>query len=189
MRSALYLINMLSWIFILLVHRNNCPRVNMSLHSDTLSWFRANHPSLYLLNAAWMTEKQQIPILQSLVWPDQVSNPRSTALKASTLTITPPMNPRSTALKASTLTITPPRNPRSTALYASTLAITPPMNPRYTALEASMLTIYIYISSNPRSSALEASTLTIYIYIYTYIYTSKMVCKTTPSTQNKVIKN
>ena len=42
---------------------------------------------------------------------DGGSNPLSTALETSTLTITPPMggsNPRSTALETSTLTITPP---------------------------------------------------------------------------------
>ena len=31
------------------------------------------------------------PILESLVWPDRISNPWSTAFEASTLTITPPM--------------------------------------------------------------------------------------------------
>jgi hypothetical protein len=35
----------------------------MSLHSDTLFWFRANQPLLFLLNAACLAEKQQIPIL------------------------------------------------------------------------------------------------------------------------------
>ena len=44
---------------------------------------------LFLLNAACLAEKQQIPILQSLVLPDRGSNMRSTALEASTLTITP----------------------------------------------------------------------------------------------------
>ena len=31
---------------------------NMSPHSDTLSWFRANQSLLFLLNAAWLAEKQ-----------------------------------------------------------------------------------------------------------------------------------
>jgi hypothetical protein len=35
----------------------------MSLHSDTLFWFRANQSFLFLLNAAYLAEKQQIPIL------------------------------------------------------------------------------------------------------------------------------
>ena len=46
---------------------------------------------LFLLYIAWLAEKQQIPILSSLVWPDRYSKPRSTALEASTLTITPRM--------------------------------------------------------------------------------------------------
>ena len=82
---------MLSWIFIVLAHWNNSPRIGMSLHLDTLSWFRANQSLLFLLNAAFLAEKQQIPILLSLVWPDQGSNQRSTTLEAITLTITPPM--------------------------------------------------------------------------------------------------
>ena len=62
----------------------------MSLHADTLFWFRANQSLLFLLNAACLAEKQQVPILYSFVWPDRGSNLRSTALEASTLTITPP---------------------------------------------------------------------------------------------------
>jgi len=49
MRSALFLTNTLSWIFIVLAHWNNNPRVYMSLHSDTLFWFRANQSLLFLL--------------------------------------------------------------------------------------------------------------------------------------------
>jgi hypothetical protein len=63
MSSALYKTNTLSWIFIVLAHWNNSLRVDMSLHLDTLFWFRANQSLLFLLNATCLTEKQQIPIL------------------------------------------------------------------------------------------------------------------------------
>ena len=33
---------MLSWIFIVLAHGNNSPRIDMSPHSDTLYWFQTN---------------------------------------------------------------------------------------------------------------------------------------------------
>ena len=78
-----------SWIFIVIAHWNNSSWIDMSPHSDTLSWFRANTSLLFLLNVACLAEKQQIPILCFLVWPDRDSNLRSTALEASTLTITP----------------------------------------------------------------------------------------------------
>ena len=35
----------------------------MSLHSDTLFWFRANQSLLFLLNAAYLSDKQEMPIL------------------------------------------------------------------------------------------------------------------------------
>ena len=70
---------------------NNSPRVDMSLHSDTLSWLWANQSLLVLFSVVCLAEKQQIPILYSLVWPDRSSNPRFIALESSTLTITPPM--------------------------------------------------------------------------------------------------
>jgi len=41
MMSTLYSKNMLNWIFIVLAHWNNSLQVDMSLHSDTLSWFQA----------------------------------------------------------------------------------------------------------------------------------------------------
>jgi hypothetical protein len=46
---------------------------------------------LLLLNDACLAEKQHTPMLLSLVWHDRGSNLRSTALEASTLTITTPM--------------------------------------------------------------------------------------------------
>ena len=48
-------------------------------------------PLLFLLNAAFLAEKQQIPILFSFVRQDCGSYPQSIALEASTLTITLPM--------------------------------------------------------------------------------------------------
>ena len=55
-----------------------------------------HHPeptSLFLLtlNVVCLADEQQLPILQSLVWSDQDSKPRSTAFQESTLSITPPM--------------------------------------------------------------------------------------------------
>ena len=46
-----------------LIHWNTSLRRDISLHSDTLSWFRANQSLLFLLNAVCLVEKQQIPIL------------------------------------------------------------------------------------------------------------------------------
>jgi hypothetical protein len=56
--------------FIVLAHWNNRQRVDMSLHSDTLSRFQSNQPLLFLHNAVRLAEKQQIPILVfGLTWP------------------------------------------------------------------------------------------------------------------------
>jgi hypothetical protein len=55
-------IQLLNWIFILPAHWNNSPRVDMSLHSDTLSLFRANQSLLILLTAACLVEEQLTPI-------------------------------------------------------------------------------------------------------------------------------
>jgi hypothetical protein len=42
-----------------LAHWNNSPRIDMSLHSDTLFWFQANQYLLFLLNAACLAEKNK----------------------------------------------------------------------------------------------------------------------------------
>jgi len=65
MRSALYYNNTLNWIFLVQANWNNHLRIDMSPYSNTLSRFPAN-PALSP-NAACLSEKQQIPILQSLV--------------------------------------------------------------------------------------------------------------------------
>jgi hypothetical protein len=51
-----------------IIHWNNSPRIDISSHSDTLSWFRANQSLLFLLNDACLAEKQQIPIY-IYTWP------------------------------------------------------------------------------------------------------------------------
>jgi hypothetical protein len=61
----------------------------MSLHLHTLSWFWANQSLLWHLKTMCLVEKQQLPILYSLVWPDRGLNLRSTALEANTPTIAP----------------------------------------------------------------------------------------------------
>jgi hypothetical protein len=52
-----------SWIFIVLAHCNTSPRVDMSLHSESLVLFRANLSLLLLINVACLVQNQQIPIL------------------------------------------------------------------------------------------------------------------------------
>jgi len=60
-----------TYILILLVHwKNNSALVDMYPYSNT-SQFWTNQSLLFLLNAACLTEKQQIPIIKFLVWPDQ----------------------------------------------------------------------------------------------------------------------
>jgi hypothetical protein len=49
--------------FLVLSRWHNSQQIDMSLQSDTLSWFQANRSLLLLLTAACLVEKQQIPIL------------------------------------------------------------------------------------------------------------------------------
>ena len=46
----------------MLAHWNNNLRIDMLSYSDTLLWFLANQSLIFLLNAACLAEKQQIPI-------------------------------------------------------------------------------------------------------------------------------
>jgi hypothetical protein len=46
MMIAFYKTNWLSWIFIVLAQRINSPRLDMSTHSDTLSWLQTNQSLL-----------------------------------------------------------------------------------------------------------------------------------------------
>ena len=88
--------------------------VDMSFHSDTLSWFRSKQSLLFFLNAACLAEKQQIPISYSLICPNWRSNPWYTALEATTLTITP-------LIRFVWFDPTWGSNPWCTALYVSML--------------------------------------------------------------------
>ena len=60
---------MLKWIFMELVHWNNGPQVDMSLHSDTSSWFQDNQSLFLLVNDVYLAEKQRIQFYKFLVWP------------------------------------------------------------------------------------------------------------------------
>jgi hypothetical protein len=50
------------WIFIVFVHWHDNPRVDMSLHSDTIFLFRDNQSLLLPFSAVCLVEKQQLSI-------------------------------------------------------------------------------------------------------------------------------
>ena len=52
--------------FVLNQHAESDVWVDMSLHSEALFWFRASQSLLFLLSAACLAEKQQIPTIYSL---------------------------------------------------------------------------------------------------------------------------
>jgi len=68
MRSAFFKTNELSWILIVLAPWNNSLRIDMSLHSDTWFWFRANRSLLLHLNYVCLSERQPIPIEWESEW-------------------------------------------------------------------------------------------------------------------------
>ena len=84
---SLRLTNLVEILLCQLTKVNNSSWVDMLLPSDTLSCFRANQSLLFLLNAAYFAENQQIPIYTLQI----DSNPQSTTFEARMLTITPMM--------------------------------------------------------------------------------------------------
>ena len=60
-RSALHQTNTLSWICIVYLTETS-PQIEMLSSSDTLFWYQANQSLLFLLNAAFLAEKQQMQI-------------------------------------------------------------------------------------------------------------------------------
>jgi hypothetical protein len=71
--------------FYSVIHWNNSLWLDMTLHLDTLLRFRVNKSLLLLHKTMCLAEKQQLPILLSLVWLDRSPNPWSTTFMASTL--------------------------------------------------------------------------------------------------------
>jgi hypothetical protein len=88
--SSVQYTNTLSCIFMVLAQRNNSPRIDMLLHTDTLT-FLVNPSVFLLLNTECSAAKQQIPIILYLIWLDSGSTPRYIALEESPLTIKPLM--------------------------------------------------------------------------------------------------
>ena len=71
MMSVLYYASILSWNFSLhYITEAKCQRYICRSTLTRYPDFESISCLLFLLNAACLTEKQQIPILQSLVWPN-----------------------------------------------------------------------------------------------------------------------
>ena len=78
------------WIFIVLAHRNNSPRVIMLLLLEILSWFWAKESFLLLLKTACLAEKRKHKF-QSLWFNLTGLEPIFYRIDTSKLTIIPPM--------------------------------------------------------------------------------------------------
>ena len=61
---------------VVLAHWNISSRIDMSLRTDTLFWYRANQSLFFLLNAAFIAKSNKYQFYNSLVWPDWGSNSR-----------------------------------------------------------------------------------------------------------------
>ena len=58
--TVLFVLDQHSISFVVLGHWNNSPRIDMSLHSETLFWFRDSQSLLLLLDAVRLAVKQHI---------------------------------------------------------------------------------------------------------------------------------
>jgi hypothetical protein len=85
---TLYKTNILSWIFIVQTHWNNNSQVDISLHSDTLSWFQANQALIPWCYVCSREAANTTFILFDLTWP---TSAEIHDLSHSMLTITPLM--------------------------------------------------------------------------------------------------
>jgi hypothetical protein len=61
-RDDLHMDSCFSELTLYKANSETSPQIDMSPHSDTLSWFPANQSLLFLLNAACLAKRQQIPI-------------------------------------------------------------------------------------------------------------------------------
>jgi hypothetical protein len=59
-------------INVVLAHWNNSPWIDISLHSDTLFWFRANLSLFLLLNAACLAEKHTLIYTSKLTYTTEI---------------------------------------------------------------------------------------------------------------------
>ena len=64
-----------SWIFIVIFHWNNSLQIDMSPHSDTLSWFQANHFIVFVIKLCRVIEHKKCnqcctvtQVYSQLVW-------------------------------------------------------------------------------------------------------------------------
>ena len=142
---------MLSWIFIVLAHWNNSPRIDMSPHSVTLSCMIPDQPVFSLSPYCCVLSREATntnyivfsltrsgiePTIYHTRRPDQGLNPRSTTLDDPIRDWTHDL-PHSTTRSGIEPTIYHTRrpdqglNPRSTTLDASMLTITLPMWSRH----------------------------------------------------------
>jgi hypothetical protein len=87
MRSDLYQTYTLNWMFIVLSQWNNSPRIDMTFHSDTLSWFRANQSLFFLLNELVLQNSNSVCFCSAKTEPSSSSHKNVTCHEITLLTV------------------------------------------------------------------------------------------------------